>query len=437
MPATLLHPRYLLPIAPVNEVFEGISVAFEEGMIIEIAPRAELESRYPGASAISLDSHTLMPGLVNAHGHFAMTLLRGLGESKSLELWLKETIWPLEKRWVDAQFVLDGAELAIAEMIASGTTCASDMYWFPEVVAQAATNIGFRIQVAFPITDHENAWARSADECIHKGLALHDQQRDQDLVRVAFGLHSPYTVEPQVLSRIQTLADELDTGIQIHLHETAAEVAAAHTRYGTSWVHYLHNLGLLTSSLQAVHMTQLDDEEIELVGNAGAHVIHCPQSNLKLASGRCRVADLAKAGINVGLGTDGAASNNSLDLFQEMRAAALIWKSSANDAAAAPATDMLQMATIGGARALNLDHLIGSVEVGKAADLIAINLDAPNLQPLNDLHAQLVHTQAGHHVTHVWIRGQSVLVSGRYTTLDVDRTVAQAKTWAGKIALAG
>lgn len=437
MPTTLLHPRYLLPISPVNEVLQGVSVAFDEGRIIAIAPRAELESFYPNASAISLDSHALMPGLVNAHGHFAMTLLRGIGELKSLEDWLKETIWPLEHRWVDAQFVLDGAELAIAEMIASGTTCASDMYWFPDVVAQAAVNIGFRIQVAFPVTDHENAWAKSADECIHKGLALLDQQRDQDLVRVAFGPHSPYTVEQQTLNRIQTLADELDTGIQIHMHETAAEVAAAQDRWGTSWVRHLQSLGLLTSNLQAVHMTQLDDEEIELVANAGTHVIHCPQSNLKLASGRCRVADLSNAGVNVCLGTDGAASNNSLDLFQEMRTAALIWKSSTNDAAAAPAADMLQMATIGGARALNLDHLIGSVEVGKAADLIAIDLNTPALQPLHDLHAQLVYTQAGHHVTHVWIRGQCVFDSGRYTTLNVDRAVAQAKAWTAKIAQAG
>ena len=293
------------------------------------------------------------------------------------------------------------------------------------------------MQVAFPVIDHENAWAKSADECIHKGLGLLDKQRDQDLIRVVFGPHSPHTVEQQTLNRIQTLADELDIGIQIHLHETAAEVATAHERWGTSCVHHLHKLGLLTSNLQAVHMTQLDDEEIELIAEAGVNVIHCPQSNLKLASGRCRVADLVNAGIPIGLGTDGAASNNSLDLFQEMRTAALLWESSTNDSGAAPAIAMLEMATIGGARALNLDHLIGSIEVGKAVDLIAIDLNTPALQPLHDLHAQLVHTQAGPHVTHAWIRGKCVFASGRHTTLNVDRTVAKAEAWASKIGQAG
>ena len=434
MPATLLHPRYLLPIAPENEVLEGASVAIDAGEIVAVGPRAEIEQRYPDGAAVALDSHALMPGLVNAHGHLAMTLLRGVGESQSLETWLNETIWPLERRWVDAQFVADGTELAIAEMIASGTTCASDMYWFPEAVAQAACQAGFRIQVAFPVTEFKNTWAQSVEECIHKGLGLHDQHRDEDLVHVAFGPHSAYTVEPQVLDRVRTLADELDACIQIHLHETAAEVADARARTGTTWVHRLHETGLLTPSLQAVHMTQLDDEEIELVATGGAHVIHCPQSNLKLASGYCRVADLADAGVNVALGTDGAASNNSLDLFQEMRAAALMWKSETNEAGAAKAADMLKMATLNGARALGLDHMIGSVEVGKSADLIAIDLDDPALQPLHDPQAQLVHTQAGRHVSHVWIRGRCIFSAGQFNTLDVDRVIAHAKTWSERIA---
>ena len=434
MSATLLQPRYLLPIEPENVVCEGMAVAVREGRIAAVGPAAELAGRFPDAERVALDSHVLLPGLVNAHGHFAMTLLRGLGESQSLEAWLKETMWPLEARWVSPEFVADGAALALAEMIASGTTCASDMYWFPEVVAQAASEAGFRAQIAFPVAGIENVWTHSEDECMSKGLELHDAYRDSELVRVAFGPHSAYVVNRAALQRVQVLADEIDAGIHIHLHEDAGEVAEARRRTGDTWVRLLDTLGMLTPALQAVHMTQLDDDEIERVARGGAHVVHCPSSNLKLASGVCRVADLKAAGVNVAIGSDGAASNNCLDLFSELRTAALLWKWSAGDAGAASAADMLKMATLDGARALGLGDEIGSVLPGKAADLVAVDLRHPAMRPWHDLHAQLVHTQAGHCVSHVWVAGRCLYEEGRFHTLDVERALAQATLWTERIA---
>ena len=434
MKDALLQPRYLLPIEPENVVCEGMAVAVREGRIAAVGPAGELAGRFPEAERVTLDSHVLMPGLVNAHGHFAMTLLRGLGESQSLEAWLKETMWPLEARWVSPEFVADGAGLALVEMIASGTTCASDMYWFPEVVAQAASEAGFRAQVAFPVAGIENVWTHSEEECVSKGLELHDAYRDSELVRVAFGPHSAYVVDRAALQRVQVLADEIDAGIQIHLHEDAGEVAEARRRTGDTWVRLLDDIGMLTPALQAVHMTQLDDDEIERVARGGAHVVHCPSSNLKLASGLCRVADLKAAGVNVALGSDGAASNNCLDLFSELRTAALLWKWSAGDAGAASAAEMLKMATLDGARALGLGDEIGSVLPGKAADLIAVDLASPAMQPLHDPRAQLVHAQAGHCVSHVWVGGRCLYQEGRFHTLDVERVMAQAAQWTRRIA---
>ena len=318
-------------------------------------------------------------------------------------------------------------------MIASGTTCASDHYWYPEVAADTAIKAGFRLQLAVPVVNSPSAGLRDVDECIHRGVELHDQYRAQELIKVAFGPHSCYAVELTALKRVQTLADEIGADIHMHLHETAAEVAAARASTGMSWVRLLSEMGLITPSLQAVHMTQLDDTEIEHVARGGARVIHCPHSNQLLASGQCRVADLKRAGVVVGLGTDGAASNNSLDMFQELRTAMLAWKTAAGDAAAAPAAEMLRMATLDGARALGLEGEIGSIEPGKLADLIAVDFGHPALQPVHDVREQLVHTQAGQHVSHVWVKGQCLYEEGRFNTLDIERVMARAREWPGRM----
>ena len=430
----VLAPRLLLPVAPQNTVASGISVALAGGVIVDLDSHDAIAARYPDAPRRNLDHHLLMPGLVNAHGHLAMTLLRGLGESEPLAAWLENTIWPLEGRWVDADFVRDGTRLAIAEMVASGTTMAADMYFFPEVAAQTCREAGFRLQAAFPIIEVPNAYSKDANECFAKGLALHDRFRDDDLISTCFGPHSAYAVERKNLERIAMLADEIDASTHIHLHETAAEVADGRRRAGTSWLRMLDAVGLLNENLQAVHMTAVGDDEIRLVAERGARVIHCPHSNMKLASGICPIAKFQEAGVVVGIGTDGAASNNGLDMFAETRLAALLAKSANADPTTQPAPAAVAMATLGGARALGIDHRVGSIEAGKCADLIAIDLAHPALQPLHDAHSQLIHCAAGPRVTHTFINGQCVYENGRWYTLDIGEALHRAELWHTRLA---
>jgi len=431
----IIEARWLLPIAPENRALDHGAVAVSGDRILAVGTPAELDTGYAPARRLRLPDHVLMPGLVNAHGHAAMTLLRGVAEDAPLEAWLNDHIWPMERRFVSESFVHDGTWLAMAEMIRSGTTCFSDMYFFPETVAALARQTGMRCQVAFPVIEFANAWSQSADDALHRGLALHDDYRHDDLIRVAFGPHAPYTVSRPHLERILMFSEELDANVQIHLHETAAEVAEARMRFGVSWVEMLHETGLLSPRLQAVHGTQLSPAEIELLARYGVHLVHCPHSNLKLASGVCPTTELLAAGVNVALGSDGAASNNSLDLFQEARLATLLAKITTGNAGSLPESRVLEMATLGGARALGLDAITGSLEPGKSADMIAIDLSAPRFLPVYNPMAQLVHTGAGSAVTHVWVRGQPLLEDGRLTTLDEAALRARIGHWREQIAM--
>lgn len=437
MPTTasdlIIDARWVLPIAPQNHALEGASVAIAGGRVQAVGASAEIHAAFSAASHLSLPDHVLLPGLVNAHGHAAMTLLRGFAEDAPLEEWLNQHIWPLEARLVDEAFVRDGVNLAMAEMIRSGTTCFSDMYFFPEVTAAEVRRAGLRCQVAFPIIEFANAWSAGVDDALHKGMALHDTFRGSPQVQVAFGPHSAYHVSSADLERIRIFADELDAPVHIHLHETAAEVADARARHGGTWITRLSELGLLGPRLQAVHMTQADPAEIALLAEAGVQVVHCPHSNLKLASGIAPVTRYLEAGINVALGTDGAASNNTLDLFSEGRLASLLAKGTSGDARSLPEASVLHMATLGGARALGLDAEIGSLEPGKQADLIAVNLSAPRFQPLYDPLSALVHTGAGSAVSHVWVGGRPLLFEGELQTLDESAIVASAAGWGSRV----
>ena len=430
----VISPRLLLPIAPANSVCTETSVAIRGTDIVDLGPTAEVEAHHPSTPRLYLPHHLLLPGLVNAHGHLAMTLLRGLGESQPLEAWLQNIIWPLEARWVDAGFVRDGTMLAAAEMIAAGTTTAADMYFFPDAAAEACRTAGLRLQAAFPITTVANAYSKNVDDCFAKGLALHDRYRDDDLVHTCFGPHSAYALERKHLERIAMLANELDASVHIHLHETAAEVADAKRTAGTTWLRLLDGIGLVNENLQAVHMTAITDDEIPLLAERGVRVVHCPHSNMKLASGVCPVAKLADAGVAVGLGTDGAASNNGLDLFAEARLAALLAKSASEDPTALPAADVLAMATLGGARALGIADAVGSIEVGKRADLVAVDLRHPAMQPLHDVHAQLIHAAAGARVSHTFVNGRCLYADGRWQTLDIDDVQGRAEAWRTRLA---
>jgi 5-methylthioadenosine/S-adenosylhomocysteine deaminase len=382
---------------------------------------------------MELPSHVLMPGLVNAHGHAAMTLLRGSSEDAPLQTWLTEHIWPLEARWVDETFCRDGIRLAMAEMIRAGVTCFADMYFFPEIGAEEAHRAGLKAQIAFPVIEFANAWSRDSEEGFHKGLALYDQYRNDPLIDIAFGPHAVYSVTEPDLEKILMYSEELDANIHIHLHENAAELEENRRRYGTSGIHHLHERGLLGPRLQAVHVTQISAGEMALFAETNTQVVHCPTSNAKLASGICPVTALRAAGINVCLGTDGAASNNVLDVLGEARLASLLAKLDQSDAAALPAADALTMATLGGATALGRADQTGSLSPGKAADLIAVDMGDIRHQPLYDPFAQVLHTSSGNSVSHVWVNGECLLEEGRLTRMDEQEILNTAHTWQQRI----
>lgn len=431
--ATLLQARWIVPVEPEGQVLEHHAIAIQDGRILAILPRDQAAARFRAEVTLNLDQHALLPGLINAHTHASMTLLRGLADDLPLMNWLRDHIWPAETRWVDPEFVRDGSRLAIAEMLRGGVTCFNDMYFFPEVTAAVARACGMRVCVGLIAVDFPTAYARNLDEYLDKGLALHAALQAEPLLHTAFAPHAPYTVSGPALERIGRLAADVNIPIHIHVHETAAEVAQFQAQHGCRPLERLEQLGLLSSRLLAVHMTQIEPAEIEQLAHAGVHVAHCPESNLKLASGFCPTARLTAAGVNVAIGTDGAASNNDLDVFGELRTAALLGKGVAGDAAVLPAVRVLRMATLNGARALGLGDETGSLEPGKAADLIAVDLSQPETEPVYHPISQLVYTASRHQVTDVWIAGQHLLVDRRLTTLDLDEILQRARHWRDKI----
>lgn len=431
---SLLHARWIVPVEPDGLVLYHHSLAIHEGRILELLPTAEAEQRYRARVVSHLPEHLLIPGLVNAHTHAAMSLLRGLADDLHLMDWLQHHIWPAETRWVNEEFVHDGTQLAIAEMLRGGTTCFNDMYFFPDVTARVSAACGMRATVGLILIDFPTAWADNAEEYLAKGLALHDEYRNDPLIGTAFAPHAPYTVSDAPLQRVRVLADELDIPVHMHVHETAYEVQEAVTATGQRPLARLQALDLLSPSLLAVHMTQLENDEIQALADAGARVVHCPESNLKLASGFCPVQQLDQAGVIVALGTDGAASNNDLDMLGEMRTAALLAKAVAGDASALPAHRVLRMATLHGAMALGRGAEIGSLAAGKWADVTAVRLDELETQPLYDPVSQLIYAASRHQVSDVWVAGRHLLRERVLTTLDEDAILLNARAWQAQIA---
>ena len=430
---SLINAGWVIPVEPEQKVLRHHSVAIHNGNILEILPTAIAAGKYSSSKTIDLETHALIPGLINTHNHSPMALFRGLADDLPLMTWLQGHIWPAETEWVNSEFVRDGSRLAIAEMIRSGTTCFADMYYFPDDTAQVAREAGIRAVLGMIMIDLPSRYAQDADEYLTKGLQLHDHYRASTLINTFFAPHAPYTVSDEPLKRIRTLSDELDLAITMHVHETAHEIEEAVNQTGHRPLQRLANLELLNSRLLAVHMTQLLDEEIALVAEQGAHIIHCPESNLKLASGFCPVHKLMQAGINVALGTDGAASNNDLDMFSEMRSAALLAKGVAADATALPAHLALRMATINGAKALGIDDITGSLEIGKAADIVAVDLAQLATQPVYDPISQIVYATGRHQVSDVWVSGKHLLDSGQLTTINEASVLQNAGSWRDKI----
>lgn len=429
----LLSARWIIPVEPDGLVLEDHALVLCDGRIAAILPRDEARARHPAAREEAFPQHALIPGLVNAHTHAAMSLLRGIADDRPLMEWLTDHIWPLEQRWMSECFVRDGSDLAMAEMIRGGVTCFNDMYFFPEVTAQQTLRAGMRAVIGMIVIDFPSAWASCPEEYLDKGLALRDEWLHDPRLAFAFAPHAPYTVSDEPLLRIATLAAELDLPIHMHVHETALEIEQSRQQYGLRPLNRLKQLELLGPGFLAVHMTQLTDEEIALMAATGASVAHCPESNLKLASGFCPVARLVQAGVNVAIGTDGAASNNDLDVMGEMRMSALLAKAVAGDASTIPAPTALRMATLNGARALGLDADIGSLEAGKWADVAAIRLDGIETQPLFNPISDLVYAASRHQVTDVWVGGRRLLENRQLTTLDTDDIGRKATAWRSKL----
>ena len=430
----LIEAGWVIPVEPHGVVLENHAVAIRDGAIVAVLPVAEARERFSAAETVSRPDGVLIPGLVNAHCHNPMTLLRGVADDLPLKTWLQDHIWPIEAGVISPGFVADGIELAIAEMLRGGTTCCNENYFFPDVQAATYKRHGFRARVGLPVIDFPTAWAKTDDEYFDRAGEVHDQWRDDALVSTAFAPHAPYTVSDANFERIRMLADQLDVPVHLHLHETAQEVAQSQEKHGQRPFARMDRLGLVNDRLIAVHMTQLTRAEIELCALRGVSVVHCPESNLKLASGFCPVHGLHQAGVNVAIGTDGCASNNDLDMFGEMRTAALLAKAVAEDAAAFDAASALRAATLGGARALGLDQQVGSIEAGKQADLAIVDMAALETQPLHHVVSQLVYATGRHQVSDVWIAGKPKLQGRVLVDMDADALVANARQWRERIA---
>lgn len=430
---TIIRSRWLAPVDDQHTLIEDAAIAILDGRIAAVGPAAEVLANWQSANAIDRPNGLVIPGMINAHTHASMALLRGVADDLPLTQWLQDRVWPLEAQFVGEDMVRDGARLAIAEMIRSGVTCFNDMYFCPDIVAEAAVDARVRASVGLIVIDFETFWARTPDEYLSKAQQVYDTYADNPLVTLQFAPHSPYAVSAPTLTRIGVQADQLDIKIHMHVHETAAEVSDYVTQHGMRPLAHLSELGLVNSSLVAVHMTQLTEDEISALAAAHASVVHCPESNMKLASGIAPVAELLAAGVNVAIGTDGAASNNDLDMLTEMRSAAMLAKVSSGDASAVSALQALTMATLNGAIALGIDDVTGSLEAGKWADLVCVDLDRPHTQPTYDPLSSLVYCSGRDDVRDVYVAGRPVLRDRQLTTIDEPAVLARTSEWRERI----
>ncbi len=429
----LILPHLVLPVRPAHQVLEHMAVVVEGAMITAILPRADALSRFPDARCVELAEHVLLPGLINMHTHSPMTLLRGYADDLDLQVWLNDYIWPVEKAFMGPRFVQAGTQLALAEMLRGGTTCFNEMYFFPQVIAAAASAAGMRACIGLPVIEFPTAWASGCDECIDKGLKVSETWRDDPLISTALAPHTPYSVDDKALTRVASLAKDNDMRVHMHVLESVWETGESRRRHGRSTLERLEDLGLLNERLLAVHMTQLSDEDCIKLAATRVNVIHCPESNLKLASGLCPVAGLLDAGVNIALGTDGAASNNDLDLLGEARTAALLAKGVAANPCVMDAHQTLELLTINAASALGQADQLGSIEAGKLADLCAIRLDALQTTPIYDVVSHVIYAASSRLVTHVWVGGRMLLADGAFVDMDTRAIIDQAHDWQARI----
>jgi len=435
MDKVLLLPHLLVPVRPRSIVLEQMAVLIEGELIADVLPRSEAFVKYPDASRIELPRHVLMPGFINMHTHSAMSLLRGYADDLNLQVWLNDHIWPVEKAFLGAEFVKDGARLAIAEMLRSGTTFFNDLYFYPEITAEAAAETGMRACIGLPVIDVPTVWAANENEYIDKGLEISANWKDEPLISTAMAPHAPYSVGDEALARVAELSAGRDMCVHMHVLESKWEIDESLRQHGKPTLQRLNEAGLMNERLLAVHMTQLNGTDMEALAETRVNVIHCPESNLKLGNGICPVARLHDHNINIALGTDSAASNNNLDLLAESRTAALLAKGYSGDPCALNAFQALEMLTINAARALGESHRLGSVETGKLADLCAIHMDSLQTAPMYDVISHLVYAASSQQVSHVWVGGRMLLQDAQFLHMDVDDIIGRADYWAERIKL--
>lgn len=426
---TLLFPRWIVPIQPHNTYLENHAIAIDKGRILEILPDKEAQQRYQAKNNLQFNTHVIMPGFVNAHTHSPMTLFRGMSDDLALMDWLQNHIWPAEGKWLSDEFVYDGTLLAILEMLRCGTTCFNDMYFFSEAISKAIDETAMRASISGAIIDFPTAYAKNPNEYFAKAEKLAQTWKNHSLISVTISPHAPYTVSDESFLKVKQFAEKYGTRIYLHLHETADEVTQGLKQNQKRPMQRLYELGILSPQTECVHMTQITAEDIQIMQKTGAHVIHCPTSNLKLASGFAPIKQFMDAGINVALGTDGAASNNDLDIINEMHIAAVLAKAVAKDPTALNAAEVLRMATLNGAKAMGLEQQIGSIEPGKAADIIAVDMVSINTQPMYNPLSHLAYAVNSRQVTDVWVAGKQLLKNGKFTLMDEAAILAKANAW--------
>lgn len=423
----ILKGRWVLTMTPGAPVLERHAVVLEGERIAAVLPWDEAEARYPAAERVELGQHVLIPGLINGHTHSAMSLLRGVADDLALMDWLNNHIWPLEKKWVSEDWTYQGSLLSAAEALRGGVTYLNDMYFFPTAMARAALDSGIRAGVSINVIDFPTGYASGPDDYIAKGLAAYEQFKGEALLDWTSAPHAPYTVSDETFVKLRQLAEQHELQMHCHIHETQFEVDESVKQFGMRPLERLNKLGLLNERMMAVHMVHLTEAEIEMLAAQKVHLVHNPNSNLKLASGVQPLKALEAAGVNTILGTDGAASNNRQDMFGEIRAAALLAKGVTGDPLTVSARTALEMATIRAAKAMGREADLGSLEPGKLADVVAVSLDALECRPVYHADAQLVYVAGREHVSDVWVGGRQLLKQRELTSIDVPALLARSE----------
>jgi 5-methylthioadenosine/S-adenosylhomocysteine deaminase len=431
----IVHAKWLLSGIPNQPALENHSLCIADGKIQAVLPTAHVQEKYTATRVDNYLEHLIMPGIVNAHTHIGMNYFRGLGSDLSLMDWLNNHMLPTEKKWLSHEFVYDVSLFAMAEMIRSGTTCFNDMFYFAPATAEATIKSGMRAGIGLTVIEFPTKWAQTTDEYFAKGLDFYEQYKNNPYITPTLAPHAPYTVSDESFIRIRELSEKFQLKINLHLHETLDEIDQSMKQFGKRPIRRLYDLGLLSPQLIAIHCANLNEEDLDLLAETKPSVVHCPESNMKLASGICPVAKLRDAGVNVALGTDSVASNNDLDMLSEIRSASLLSKISTLNPESLKAHEALALATMNGAKAMGLDKTIGSLEVNKAADFIAINMNDIEMLPVFEPEAQVVYSSNRQQVSDVWVDGKQLMKNRKLLTLDEQELKRKAELFSQKILL--